>query len=1433
MAAIEAGSVIVRIGADLSALKEQFDEAGRVVRRGTDEMAKAASTVATPAAATPTSPTPPLGGPTGVEQVAAVAKDVRKAAAEVEDLRRDAERLESPLDGAAKAAEDLSASTRAGADEVASLGQAAEDASDQATDAANRTAQGAREAVASVGTLASAANALPGALGAASAAAQKLPQATANFPDQLRAAADEATALGGRVTAVLKTVQELADQRIREVFGPKNEPMAGAFPGAARGPASPPVTLPVPGGEQAKAAGGREFVKAFVDAGLAELEAMRKSLAETGQLTQQTSDVLDGLANGLNEMAASAEKAGEGMGEFGDAARDADAAAADLGGQPALAAAGGGGAPPPLAAGGGAAPPPTGPRGPAIGEEAGQLLDLQSAVKSLIDTLGDFAKAAQDVPPAEMAARAEEAADKVDYLRNIIALSGQGNDATKATLDSLGEGFTNLAKESKASAAEQEEAAKATETQRKAQRSLGDLLKDGVDFLRGYRREQVQQMRTARFAANEVMGMLPASQAAKAGMAGLVGMMIQGASAGLGFGLAFEAIKFIMGSVTQAMERADKEAKEWAASQQRHAWAARDAWEEFGRSFQAGEARWVGMMRGLTNQIRSEIREQQKIITEASSGSAFKKFWDLITPGDDHLQKIERATRAIERLRGVQKNIPASPEVQAAQLLEEQKGHDRAQREIPVEEAKTGTPRQKLEAQFAKENKEREEKIKAESGRFVLGKEKVGPELQARVKAEYDARLAAIDAELEGVVEETKKTEALRKARERLVAARDKDVRESGAAMAPRQADIQRENIARGKAQAEALTQSDEGRELAVQQAKTNAVRAGASQRIQIEQAYRAEMNRISTERKQAQRVNDGKGDKQVLDRLAAEETAAKKNRSSQIALLGIQEDYAVRIAAAQWDAARANNAEEQARLNTLVQILGIEQQIAAAKAKGEPTAALEQQRRTVEASGGRAQVEARQQIERDNMVEAQRRQAVYAGHELRLQMAEDEYQQALRHQQELAQATLDRVKATRGSTPEQIAAAEQGVKDSTDPTKNDAVRAAERKVREARLQNKQEAITWEAERAQAARQYSRDAIEAQQRENDARRNLIGGDILGMKQMSLAVEDARLMEERYTQDVIDAEARLEAARTKARAAGAEGWEVEAAPEVVQAREDVQRVKTTGRTEANDAQRAKLREGYAGMVQDAADWGQRIGNVLGSAIAKGATPIKAIVAMMKEMLTGVLEVIRKQVLANAVAGASEAAKANAGVPGVGPALAAGAMSAMLSLIMGLITLLPSAAGGWQIPKGVNPVLQAHSGEHVIPESLAQKYEEGAPGQQKALGSQLVASVGGAVNQAMAAAAPGGIPVVRGTEVNAVVRAPQERSDSGSATVAAQAAAQQRAAASPGADAGGGRTANVTVNQTIQAWDGRDTRRALERSSRDVSRAYRAAIRRKTV
>lgn len=70
-------------------------------------------------------------------------------------------------------------------------------------------------------------------------------------------------------------------------------------------------------------------------------------------------------------------------------------------------------------------------------------------------------------------------------------------------------------------------------------------------------------------------------------------------------------------------------------------------------------------------------------------------------------------------------------------------------------------------------------------------------------------------------------------------------------------------------------------------------------------------------------------------------------------------------------------------------------------------------------------------------------------------------------------------------------------------------------------------------------------------------------------------------------------------------------------------------------------------------------------------------------------------------ANAAKAGSGAAASVASIPYVGPVLAIAAMASVLAAVGGLSSKVPSAARGWDIPAGINPMTQLHEQEMVLP------------------------------------------------------------------------------------------------------------------------------------
>lgn len=129
--------------------------------------------------------------------------------------------------------------------------------------------------------------------------------------------------------------------------------------------------------------------------------------------------------------------------------------------------------------------------------------------------------------------------------------------------------------------------------------------------------------------------------------------------------------------------------------------------------------------------------------------------------------------------------------------------------------------------------------------------------------------------------------------------------------------------------------------------------------------------------------------------------------------------------------------------------------------------------------------------------------------------------------------------------------------------------------------------------------------------------------------------------------------------------------------------------------------------------------KKMGEAILSSIVDALVKIaeeEVVAALTKKTVTAAANTAATQ--GNIATAVSGAAASQAGIPFVGPELALGAAGAMLSFLEGvtgpLLAVNGSAAGGWAIPNGINPIVQAHGGEHIIPRDIAQRYEQGAPG-----------------------------------------------------------------------------------------------------------------------
>lgn len=101
-----------------------------------------------------------------------------------------------------------------------------------------------------------------------------------------------------------------------------------------------------------------------------------------------------------------------------------------------------------------------------------------------------------------------------------------------------------------------------------------------------------------------------------------------------------------------------------------------------------------------------------------------------------------------------------------------------------------------------------------------------------------------------------------------------------------------------------------------------------------------------------------------------------------------------------------------------------------------------------------------------------------------------------------------------------------------------------------------------------------------------------------------------------------------------------------------------------------------------------------------------TIVQIVVNALSQMISQYIVTSLTQVSANAAVAGSGAAASQAGIPVVGPGMAMGAMAAMVAAVLALGALIPSAAMGFDIPAGVNPLTQLHEKEMVLPAEHAE-------------------------------------------------------------------------------------------------------------------------------
>jgi hypothetical protein len=147
----------------------------------------------------------------------------------------------------------------------------------------------------------------------------------------------------------------------------------------------------------------------------------------------------------------------------------------------------------------------------------------------------------------------------------------------------------------------------------------------------------------------------------------------------------------------------------------------------------------------------------------------------------------------------------------------------------------------------------------------------------------------------------------------------------------------------------------------------------------------------------------------------------------------------------------------------------------------------------------------------------------------------------------------------------------------------------------------------------------------------------------------------------------------------------------------------------------DGVQSSMNSSLKGLLTGMQSWGSSVRSLFGSI---GDVIIEEIVT--KPIAAMIVGWIKKRALAmsevatNAAVAGSGAAASAASTPIVGWLAALPAMAAVFGGVMGMASSIPSAAGGWNIPAGINPITQLHESEMVLDKESADVVRGGGAG-----------------------------------------------------------------------------------------------------------------------
>lgn len=169
--------------------------------------------------------------------------------------------------------------------------------------------------------------------------------------------------------------------------------------------------------------------------------------------------------------------------------------------------------------------------------------------------------------------------------------------------------------------------------------------------LMGFRREQLQQARTAGFLAREFGSIATAAGVGGQAMRDFTTLFVEGIAGGLGFGFALQAVMIGISAFNRAMEESAKRNAEIIASTRKAIDETNASVVGLGRSLDSISGRPLSetekAIRQATDETNEALLKQQRIIEDMkASGARRDRWWG----GDS--EEFKAAQRELERIRG-------------------------------------------------------------------------------------------------------------------------------------------------------------------------------------------------------------------------------------------------------------------------------------------------------------------------------------------------------------------------------------------------------------------------------------------------------------------------------------------------------------------------------------------------------------------------------------------------------------------------------------------------------------------------------------------------------------------------------------------------------------------------------------------------------------